>query len=126
MSLARNLGLFFGHIAKAVANDPTAPRSRGSAATGPGKEPPPQRDEAPTPREVARREMTATTIVHTAEGPREVVLRRTVIDEVAAAEPLDGQTHASQAGQQSPPPRQNPHGASDIARDAGEHTKFPR
>lgn len=111
MSLARNLGRFFGHIAKAVASDPTAPPA-------PRKEPPPHRDEPPAPREVARREMTATTIVQTADGPRAVVLRRTVIDEVAAAESLDVQTHAPQAGEQSPPPRENSRGASDVTRDA--------
>jgi hypothetical protein len=62
MSLARNLGLFFGHIAKAVTSD-AAPRK-------------------PVSQEVARREMTAQTLVDTPEGPQSVTLRRTVIDEV--------------------------------------------
>lgn len=62
MSLARNLGLFFGHIAKAVTSDP-APRK-------------------PVSREVARREVTAQTFIETPQGPQQVTLRRTVIDEV--------------------------------------------
>lgn len=119
MSLARNLGRFFGHIAKAVASDPTAARAQRN-------EPSAQRKDPPAPREVARREMTATTIVQTAEGPRAVVLRRTVIDEVTAAETLDAESHAPQAGPQSPLPRENSQCASDSARDAGEPTKFPR
>jgi hypothetical protein len=73
MSLARNLGLFFGHIAKAVRSDPSSPRE-------------PHASDVDKPqvasREVARRELTAQTVIETPEGPREVTLRRTVIDEV--------------------------------------------
>ncbi|GDY00086.1 hypothetical protein LBMAG48_24890 [Phycisphaerae bacterium] len=61
-SLAWNLGSFFGQIAKAITSDP-APHK-------------------PVSQEVARREMTAQTLVDTPEGPQSVTLRRTVIDEV--------------------------------------------
>jgi hypothetical protein len=69
-SLAWNLGSFFGQIAKAITSDP----ARTSAQT-PSQ---PQRTQ------VARREMTATARIETENGPQEVLLRRTVIDEVEA------------------------------------------
>jgi hypothetical protein len=75
MSLARNLGLFFGHIAKAVASDVPARKGTASAAT----------ERHGDRVEVARREMTAKAVVETSEGPREVTLRRTVVDEVSIA-----------------------------------------
>ncbi len=72
MSLARNLGLFFGHIAKAVTSDPSSPR--------PSPTDTPISD--PAAFEVARRELSAQTVINTPQGPREVTLRRTVIDRI--------------------------------------------
>lgn len=84
MSLARNLGLFFGHIAKAVRSDPSSPR-----------EPHASNAERPqvASREVARRELTAQTVIETPQGPREVTLRRTVIDEVELPAKAESDAH---------------------------------
>lgn len=92
MSLARNLGLFFGHVAKAVVSDPAQTvRRRHVQATATDTRA--KSDAALEREEVLRRELVAHAVVQSNDGPQKVVLRRTIIDEISY--PKDGSDQPS-------------------------------